>query len=468
MKKNYLSKNRDEIDSLYKDLKVAYNEAYKKYGQKNLVGILIHELCHFCFTSVCIKNIKSKNKFLLTNPIFLSRKNHKVFDSKFYYKHKFVNGLLNFLPFKKKLRILKDVPFDKKEKLKLILISILNGYTPSLGCDKKFHISDIDIQMKILLKHCKKISKKYNIKFTKNNFYRNLNIFIKNFFSNKIIEHDYQNLYLTGTPADIFNKLTINNAKKNDKVILISHSKESGLCPTPSWQYNDYSFCTDLIGWSKKGHPKNKIKFYKPLSNCKINYYPTNNLKGPWSSFVNKISYDQFKNGEKIVYLSGKITNISCIGVRTYNPQDYIDWQKQILNNFKNVKVKYHPKQTLILKKFKNNEVVNKSIQQLIDEKYTFIIDVYDSSTVMEISLSNRPIIFFDLGYWKIEKNILKNIKERMLYYKVNFPGNNHISFNKFKKIFNQKKINYFGPKYFFDPIADSSFDTTIKLLRSN
>ena len=86
----------------------------------------------------------------------------------------------------------------------------------------------------------------------------------------------------------------------------------------------------------------------------------------------------------------------------------------------------------------------------------------------MEISLSNRPIIFFDLGYWKIEKNILKNIKERMLYYKVNFPGNNHISFNKFKKIFNQKKINNFGPKYFFDPIADSSFDTTIKLLRSN
>ena len=65
MKKNYLSKNRDEIDSLYKDLKVAYNEAYKKYGQKNLVGILIHELCHFCFTSVCIKNIKSKINFYL-------------------------------------------------------------------------------------------------------------------------------------------------------------------------------------------------------------------------------------------------------------------------------------------------------------------------------------------------------------------------------------------------------------------
>ena len=128
--------------------------------KKNLVGILIHELCHFCFTSVCIKNIKSKNKFLLTNPIFLSRKNHKIFDYKFYYKHKFVNGLLNFLPFKKKLRILKDVPLNKKEKLKLILISIFNGYTPSLGCDKKFHISDIDIQMEILLKHCKKISKK--------------------------------------------------------------------------------------------------------------------------------------------------------------------------------------------------------------------------------------------------------------------------------------------------------------------
>ena len=104
MKKNYLSKNREETNALYEDLKLAYNEAYKKYGQKNLVGILIHELCHFCFTSVCIKNIKSKNRFLLTNPIFLSRKNYKIFDYKFYYNHKFLNGLLDFLPFKKKIK----------------------------------------------------------------------------------------------------------------------------------------------------------------------------------------------------------------------------------------------------------------------------------------------------------------------------------------------------------------------------
>ena len=468
MKKNYLSKNREEVNALYEDIKLAYNEAFKKYGQKNLVGILIHELCHFCFTSVCIKNIKSKNKFLLTNPIFLSRNNHKIFDHKFYYTHKFINGLLDFLPFKKKLRILKHVPLNKKEKLKLILISIFNGYTPSLGCDKKFHISDIDNQKEILLKHCKKISKKYKINLTKKNFYRNLNIFIKKFFSYKIINDDYQNFYLTGTPAHIFNKLTIINAKKNDKVVLISHSKESGLSPVPSWQFDDYSFCTDLIGWSKKGDPKNKIKFYKPLSNYKINYYPTNNLKGPWSHFVNKISFDQFKNGEKIVYLAGKITQISSIGLRIHNPQDYINWQKQLLNNFKNVKVKYHPKQTLVLKKFRNDEIVNKSVQQLIDEKYTFIIDNYEASTLMEVSLSNQPIIFFDLGYWKIEKKIVDNMKKRMLYYKVNFPSNNSISLDKFKKIFNQKKINYFGPEYYFDSKAESSFDTTIKLLREN
>ena len=87
---------------------------------------------------------------------------------------------------------------------------------------------------------------------------------------------------------------------------------------------------------------------------------------------------------------------------------------------------------------------------------------------IMEISLSNRPIIFFDLGYWKIEKNILKNIKERMLYYKVNFPNKKNISINKFKKIFNKKKINHFGPKYYFDSNSESSFDTIIKLLREN
>ena len=103
-----------------------------------------------------------------------------------------------------------------------------------------------------------KISKKNKINFTKKNFYLKLNIFIKKFFSYKIINDDYQNFYLTGTPAHIFNKLTINNAKKNDKVVLISHSKESGLSPVPSWQFDDYSFCTDLIGWSKKGDPKIK------------------------------------------------------------------------------------------------------------------------------------------------------------------------------------------------------------------
>ena len=29
-------KNRDEINALYEDLKLAYNEAYKKYGQKKI------------------------------------------------------------------------------------------------------------------------------------------------------------------------------------------------------------------------------------------------------------------------------------------------------------------------------------------------------------------------------------------------------------------------------------------------
>ena len=75
MKKNYLSKNREEINALYEDIKLAYNEAFKKYDKK-FSCILIHELCHFCFTSVCIKILNLKINFYLQILYFI-QKNHK-------------------------------------------------------------------------------------------------------------------------------------------------------------------------------------------------------------------------------------------------------------------------------------------------------------------------------------------------------------------------------------------------------
>ncbi len=418
---------------------------------------MLHELAFFFFTHIAIKNIKKKNK-LLIKPIFLKRdKKNILLNYKNSSKRKIINFILKFLPLKKKVLINNFVPLSKKDLLKLVFFLILKGYRPIFGCHTFFVMKNLDWQKNLLFNLIKKLNKKFNIKINLDKVFKQVNFFIKNNFSKKNLQ--IYDLYISGTPGNIYNRITCHNAMiNNKKIIFLAHNKECGLVNAHDIQFDDYSNCTDMIGFGNGGK-KNKKSFFHPIGKIKMNYYSSNNYK-KFEPRVENINYERFINSNSGIYISGKVQNLSCIGLRVFNPVDYIEWQKKLLSEFSHVKIKIHPKQKEEIK-YKNIKIYSK-ISDLLLKSDFFILDNADASSFGEIAASNKPIIFFDLGYIKYDKKQIELLKSRTYYFKVNLKK---IFFRGFKNIFLKKKNNNLSKKYIFDEYSSSQLNCTFNII---
>lgn len=454
---NYISKSQKEINDCYSEILKSYTILEKKNGSNNFIKLLLHELAFFFFTHIAIKNIKKKNK-LLVKPTFLKRDKKNIFlNYQNSYKRKIISFIFNFLPLKKKALINNFVPLSKKDLFKLVFFLILKGYRPIFECDTFFVIKDLDNQKNSLFNLVKKLNKKFNIKVNLDIVFKQINFFIKNNFSKKKLQ--IYDLYISGTPGNIYNRITCHNAMINKKkIIFFSHNKECGLVNSPDHQIDDYSNCTDMIGFGNGGK-KNKKSFFHPVGKIKMNYYSSNNFK-KFEPKVENINYEKFINSNNGIYISGKVQHLSCIGVRVFNPIDYIDWQKKLLSEFSHIKIKTHPKQKVEIK-YKNTIIYSK-INDLLRNSDFFILDNADSSSFAEIAVSSKPIIFFDLGYIKYDKKQIELLKRRTYYFKIDLKK---ISFKGLENIFLNKKNNNLSKKYIFDQSSSSQLNCAIHII---
>ena len=459
--KSYIEKSLKEVKLVFEELHLAYKNCEKISKNSNLIGLLMHELAFFLFTNISVKNIKKRND-LVKNVEFFKRNGVKIFVNKKNYKRCLFNWLTKFFFLKKKILITEYLPLKKIDIFKLVIYAFIKGYRPFFGLENQFYFDKINEQKKILFSTLLKINKKYKININIEKIKKEINQFINNHLTSRDNIGNYD-ICITGTSGKIYNRISSSNGlQKRKKVILVGHNKSSfshGL----DQKFDDYSLCSDLIGDGPYGNHKLKNhKFLLPMGKNKLNFYSTSLTNHTHKNKINDLSYNQFINSNKGVYISGRIGPLNCIGSRVFNPKDYIFWQEIFLNNFKNIHIKYHPKQKINLPKHKNKEIEGR-LQDITKEYDFFVLDSPDSSSFAEIAITDKPIVFFDLGYMKLNQSMSKLLKHRSYYFKINLEEK--INFKNFNLIFGKKKNNNFSKNFCYSLKAKSKIQTLLNII---
>lgn len=447
---NYIKKSKKETDLIYKYLKKSFFECEKISPGSNLVSLLMHELIFFFSTKSSLKNIRKKN-YLTTTPIFGERNKHKILDKQINIKRIFLHYISNFIFFffKKKIFISEYLPLSRIKIIQILLFVIFKGYRPIFINNRKVYFNNLNLQRKILFKYLNQINQKIFKNKISSKEIANIDKFISKIVTTDVLykkKITISNLYLSGTSAKINTRITLTNGLiNNKKIIMISHNKECGFWKGLSVQYDDFDYANILIGYGKYGnYKKNKDPIFKPNSkNQKFKYIATSgNLEIKKITNFNLDSLNRLKG----LYISGKISNLTSIGDRVFNPKDYIYWQEKLLKKLRNLQVKLHPKQTKKINYSQNfqKKVIDckYSIKELYNDYDFFVHDSPDSSSLYETLASGKPCLFFDLGYASLTKVGLRFFKQICYYVQIDLENVDNSLKN--MKIINKKKNNQF------------------------
>tara|TARA_A100001015_G_C15040072_1_gene739046 strand:- start:601 stop:2115 length:1515 start_codon:yes stop_codon:yes gene_type:complete len=247
-------------------------------------------------------------------------------------------------------------------------------------------------------------------------------------FENNFPNLENIDLVLTGSVADDYPRLMLLVAQdKNISTITLHHGGHYQIFDE-IYQY----FYEEVIIDNKivYGHLESNIMNYgKNIYENKINYY--SRIDNDVYNFLKKNNYTNIiKQNIKKLNLSKNIRVMYfpvCFGKHYYGPNlqipnsEYFDWQFKMLkwveeNISNNIYIKPHPKRIFEnskINKYKKIEDIN--LLEITKKTDLLIID-YPTTSMAKLSVTNIPIIFFDLGLRNITNKAMDKIKERFIY----------------------------------------------------
>ena len=222
IKKNYIFQNRTDTEIIFHDLLKAYKkiEKIKKKNDDNVIGALFHELMYFFVSNKCRDNLKFFCNIVDNDPVikFGKRNNKDIFKLKnnsflisiFF---KLYNLFTYFFKSKKNLFLSKSISLSFKNKITLIIFSLLKGYKIILINFEDIKMNLSDYTEFFFLKEMKKLLIKNKIDLRN---LKDLKIFLKKIKTKKEFKFNnvQKGLIVSGTLADIQNRLLAIKKKK--------------------------------------------------------------------------------------------------------------------------------------------------------------------------------------------------------------------------------------------------------------
>ncbi len=440
-----LKKNNDLCLKIIKIIDRNINLQKKYEDPFNLLKIFYQELIAYSTNIILIKNSPFNYNDKLNFPYLNSK--YILKPKKLSFKLENKRNMTNNLTFgfgKKKIFMSRNLHLKKE-----IFFNFISKKKIVLNYHSNVNIPDYKFQLESLKNILKKIMVFLDLKN---------HLFIYNFISfveyllgseKEIDFHPKNSVLIIGSNTDIQNRIC--SAKflqnKTNKVISINHSTY------PFYVYNEpirnveYSFCTDYISYGSFDFSK-KIKS-KIFSIPKFHF--VNNKEFNDQPRVNKIQNIKFDKNFNFLYVPNTLNgNIRYGPFRDLDDYIYYKFQKDLLDIFKNTKIKIHPKGKKFY--FSEKKRVHENIKfEKIFTKYQVYIFDYFSTAFGKAIATNKPIIYFDIGLRNLEKNILDIIKKRVYYCKINLNKDFKIQFKKFLLDISYEKnnkINLFTKKF--------------------
>ena len=438
MKNNYKFENK-KILKIINEIDQLNLIQSKKFGEINLFSIFSLEILKYLSSSIKskINNSRSEKniKFPFVDVNYLNKsKKMKFWNYFFFLNQKELDDNLTELNYFKYL-IYQIFNFLIKSKRKVF--SINNNSNTFLKYKKNFfnkiyfkkiYFDNLEDQICMLNNFLNNFKIKNNIKnkYFSENFINWTQIFLK---KKKSIFKIRSETLVVGSNMDIKNRIMSGSFLQRGKEVLsVAHSNYNTLIyKDPVNEIGEFSFCTRYFTF---GNIKFKKKFIKSnyLNPKQIIFFPKK-----------KIRKKKLLNLSNSLYVPNSYNSYRRYGYcRDINDEDYLIWQKKIINSNLNTFIKLHPKSRFNYNSISNEKCLRGNFEIYVDKFDFFIFDVV-SQPFFEIAKTNKKILFFDIGLRPLENKILKLLKQRAYYSKIDIKS---ISNNDLKRKVNSAK-NY-------------------------
>tara|TARA_B100001250_G_C19814086_1_gene797299 strand:- start:2312 stop:3724 length:1413 start_codon:yes stop_codon:yes gene_type:complete len=463
------SLDEDILLPVYKEYLIIFDKCEKiSDPYLNLMGLVFHEAMFitstFIYSQYWLDNIKEELKFP-----FLGYRNHKFSSlnkvSDFSIKRNLISKFNQIINKSNYTVGIINPSLDMNSLIRYLYKENLNFNFPQKA---SITIFNFKAQLDIITKSMESIWFKYNIKGDLNIF---INAIKKSYNSlkeplNIIMNYD---VLLIGSPVKIPIRAEAAKALANKiPVVCIDHGNETGTANHPYWGYDEQSYCSHFVGYGSKGKIAiKKNNYLKSLFSKNPAYIESNSnfiLNNYKEKEIKKITKPLSEI--KLAYIPSALMGVKRLGpYNSISDQNYIEWQKYLFNSFRNLVYKAHPKQKIDIP-LKNIEIINIPLEKCINKYDCFITDMISTTAFSNLAISNKPIIYFNIGFGKLTKEAERVVKDRVLWININIDDPGDI-YQKVEARRNKKFINNYTRNFSLTNSKDSREKTVVDLLKS-
>ena len=229
-----------------------------------------------------------------------------------------------------------------------------------------------------------------------------------------------QHTVVLGNRQDLQNrKLAVNFLQQDKEVVAFTHGEiTSTVFDEPMYGYAERSLCSTLVEYGEKGvgEPNNRVLvrpqaiLYRNSSVAKTHYRKSDRIEA------------KNLNESKVLYIPTTYVGNQIYGpFHSYEDHVYREWHLALVEAIPTLTVKVHPKSTVELQP--PGQLERRWLDDCINEYDVLIIDYVATSAVLAI-VSDKPVIFFDIGLRRLSEEFECDLHVRCQYERIYIKGN--------------------------------------------
>lgn len=225
---------------------------------------------------------------------------------------------------------------------------------------------------------------------------------------------------LLGTRNNLENrKLAVNYLQQGKEVIAITHGEvANSVMDEPPFGYSERTLCTTLIDF---GDFDCDGEYNAPLISPRQRFYRS----APVARSIHRPCDDiQLPNRQycRALYIPTTYTGNGLYGpFHIYEDALYRRWQQALFGTFPGLTLKAHPKSRS--QPPADIRVERRQLEACILDYELLVFDYFATGSMLAL-MSDKPVIYFDIGLRRLHPNFIKDLKSRCEYAKIDLAHN--------------------------------------------
>ncbi len=220
---------------------------------------------------------------------------------------------------------------------------------------------------------------------------------------------------LVGSRNNLQNrKLAINYLLQDKEVVAMTHGEvANSVMDEPPFGYSERTLCTTLIDY---GDFDADGQFNSPLILPKRRYYRSSSVAVHMYQRANEILVVP-RSCCKALYIPTSYAGNKLYGpFHVYEDSRYRCWQKELFLNLPGLTFKTHPKSLSIPPP--GIAVECRQLEDCIRDYDLLVIDYFATGSMLAL-ISDKPVIYFDIGLRRLQSEFERDVKNRCEYARI-------------------------------------------------